>query len=891
MRFLPSLRRDREGITEVAKNRAPAIRTTLPERTGFLPSGPVNETYASMGEATGTDRKSTLQELWQAYLTCPWSWTCVQVIARTITAGGLVSDWDSDDNEGDQKAPDKPPAVVALERFYGFCNPTQDIRQLLRNLIADLLVFGDAYLEVVWSGNQPVALYNLDCPTTTPVADEHGQVSKYVQVTDYGKRAEFEPKEVIHFSLDSARPGVFGVSPTHAAMTPITIWLFAAATEKEMLRKGLPPALHADFPSGKSETELEKWRNQAAAQNLGARNIGVPWITRGGAKLTEFQTGKLSDVLAAKESARDEILAEYGVPPAEAMVIESGNLGGGTGDSQHRALDLGTMIPTPSGWTTMGELAIGDTVFDEAGRPCKVTGTYEVPDASAWRLEFSDGTHIDCDEDHLWVTWTEEDRKAHGRCLYTDSNSVPDNWPVWRSRRGRGPEVRRTAEVLQTLTRRNGAFSGNHSIPLPGALQMPDADLPVDPYTLGAWLGDGTANDSSITVATGEEQIVDEIRSAGYQVRERPGARRPCTGLYGVIGLITQLRTMDLQRNKHVPERYLRASAAQRLALLQGLMDTDGGFHSAGQQVVFRNTNERLADAVVELARSLGQKPVKTKGRSPAVGVKGSKSGPANGIDYGPSYTVTFCPTIQVFRLARKAALWNTKTGAGARLFHRFITRAIKIDDRPMRCITVDSPNSMYLAGEAMIPTHNTMQLNTCQPLAEIVLEKLNFHIAKNGFGVEDWHSRFGDVDYRDSMVIEQIRDMRLRDAAYTVNRYRTEIGEPPVKGGDDAFIVNRQNMVLTSDLKALSAALVQAAAGGGSGMLPVPPPPGQDDDDKDDADQDDQDKPDDDATPGAKSAAGGKKPGGKGKQAPSAESLYRAHLAESFRRAFAERH
>ena len=184
---------------------------------------------------------------------------------------------------------------------------------------------------------------------------------------------------------------------------------------------------------------------------------------------------------------------------------------------------------------------------------------------------------------------------------------------------------------------------------------------------------------------------------------------------------------------------------------------------------------------------------------------------------------------------------------------------------------------------------HRTFQLNTCQPIGEIVLEKLNFHIAKNGFGVEGWHSKFGDVDYRDSMVIEQIRDMRLRDGAYTLNRYRTEIGEPPVEGGDDAFIVNRQNMVLTSDLKALSAALVQAAAGGGAGMLPVPPPPGEpdDSDDKDD-DQDDGDQ--------AKPGAGGKPPGNgsakkgaKGK--PSAESIYRAHLAESFRRALAERH
>jgi hypothetical protein len=801
------------------KTRAPGgaaalgMSVSLPERTGYvpgIPQGGINEYTSAVGASSGTDRRSMLQEMFEAYLACPWSWTCVNVIARTITAGGLVTDWDADTGEGDQEEPEKPPEVIALERFYGFCNPVQDIRQLLRNVVADLEVFGDALLEVVWNGPTPVALYNLDTPTTSPNADEHGQITKYVQVTDFGQRAEFEPREVIHISLDSARPGVFGVSPTQAMLQPITSWLFAAATGKEMLRKGLPPTVHADLAAGTPDTEVTRWCNQAASQNLGSRNIGTPWVTRGGGKLAELQSGKLSDVLAAKSACRDEIVAGYGVPPAEAMIIESGNLGGGTGDSQHRALDLMTMIPTPSGWTTMGDLRVGDEVLDEAGKPCNVTGTYEVPDAESWRLEFSDGTHIDCCADHLWVTWTEEDRKAHGRCLYTDSNSVPENWPQWRSRRGRGPQVRKTSEVLETLERRNGAFRGNHSIPMTAPLELPDAGLPVDPYALGAWLGDGTACNSSITVATGEEQITDEIRAAGYVITERASQRMPGSGSFNVGGLMTTLRKMDVLGNKHVPAQYLRASKAQRLALLQGLMDTDGGFHSAGQQVVFRNTSERLADAVVELARSLGQKPVKTKGRSPLVGVKGQECADGR-IDYGPSYTVTFCPTIQVFRLARKAALWNTDTGAGARLFHRFITGATQIANRPMRCITVDSPNSMYLAGEGMIPTHNTFLINTCDPIGNIVLEKLNFHIAVQGFGVKGWHSKFREVDYRDSVVVEQIRDMRVRNGSWSRNRYAADIGEPTVDGGDEPVLVERQSIIKWADIGRYSDAQIAA--------------------------------------------------------------------------------
>ena len=319
----------------------------LPGRTGYvpgIPQGGIDEYSQSVGASTGSDRRSLLQELFDSYLSVPWSWTCVQVIARTITAGGLYTDWDADTGEGDE-APDKPPAVVALERFYSFCNPTQDIRQLLRNAIADLQVFGDALLEVVWDGPTPVALYNLDVVTTYPKADEHGTVTAWVQLTDFGQRAEFEPRDVIHISLDSARPGITGVSPTQAMLQPMMAWLFAAAAEKEMLRKGLPPNIHADLPAGTSDTDVTRWDNQYRTQNLGSRNIGNPIKTRGGGKITELATGKLADILEAKDKARDEILSGYLVPPAEAGVIESGNLGGGTGDSQHRSFQINTCDP------------------------------------------------------------------------------------------------------------------------------------------------------------------------------------------------------------------------------------------------------------------------------------------------------------------------------------------------------------------------------------------------------------------------------------------------------------------------------------------------------------------------------------------------------------------
>lgn len=345
MGFLDAFRRsqDEPVILEAALPGPPAS----PERSGYevgIPRGGLTEYNAQIGGSTQSDRRSLMVELYDSYRTCVWSWACVNVIARTITAGGLVTDWNNDDGEGDEDTPDKPAEVLLLERLLRFTNPREDIRQLLRSTIADLLVFGDAYIEVVWVGNQPVALYTLDSPTTSPIADEHGNVTKYVQVTDFGQRAEFEPRDVIHISLDSPRSGVFGVSPTQAASLPIQIWLHADATLKEFYRKGAPPSIQADMPAGTSSGESNRWTHQYMTRNVGARNIGNPIVTKGGT-IKELQQRKVEEILNTLDQKRDEIVATYGVPPAEAGIIESGNLGGGTGESQRKTFLVNTCQP------------------------------------------------------------------------------------------------------------------------------------------------------------------------------------------------------------------------------------------------------------------------------------------------------------------------------------------------------------------------------------------------------------------------------------------------------------------------------------------------------------------------------------------------------------------
>jgi phage terminase large subunit-like protein len=429
-----------------------------------------------------------------------------------------------------------------------------------------------------------------------------------------------------------------------------------------------------------------------------------------------------------------------------------------------KALCVETPIPTPSGWTRLGDVRPGDMVFDESGRQCTVLRTFDVAPDVAYRLHFSDGTYLDACGDHQWVTWTHAERKAFLRSPYENTTRFPAEWPAWRLRRrlgkdglsretidralkmaarglsarriaaemgicrqalarhiragemvergpvvhddAPGPRLRTTQDIVDTLTH-GGRGDTNHCIPTCGALDLPAAALPIDPYVLGVWLGDGDSKAAGITSA--DEEIVGLLQAAGsdvgpgrvdprsrarrYAIDKRPSAR----GVGGFVAngsLHSKLRAIGLLRNKHVPDIYLRASAGQRLALLQGLMDTDG---SAGAHVEFCSTEPRLADAVVELARSLGQKPVKAESRATL-----------NGRDCGPRWRVTWRPTIDAFRLTRKLAAVRPADGQALRTHHRMIVRAERVDPKPMRCLTVDSPHSMFLAGEGMIPTHNT---------------------------------------------------------------------------------------------------------------------------------------------------------------------------------------
>lgn len=235
--------------------------------------------------------------------------------------------------------------------------------------------------------------------------------------------------------------------------------------------------------------------------------------------------------------------------------------------------------------------------------------------------------------------------------------------------------VKTTQEILETLTHFNGQRQiWNHSVPVAKAIELPEAELPIHPYTLGAWLGDGISSDGKIC------EVDEEIRD--YIVKND-----------------RKLASTYIQDNpKRIPAIYLRSSIIQRKELLAGIMDTDGNATKSAT-VEFTSIHKEFAYDVHELALSLGYRATITEKDAKLYGKFVSKK-----------YVVRWSTNDDVFKLSRKVKTHReySKNYNESKNNQRYIVAVNKIESTEMRCITVDSPNSLYLAGRNFIPTHNT---------------------------------------------------------------------------------------------------------------------------------------------------------------------------------------
>ena len=354
------------------------------------------------------------------------------------------------------------------------------------------------------------------------------------------------------------------------------------------------------------------------------------------------------------------------------LLIESTGL---TGDRiRGRQLCLDTEIPTPNGFVNLRDVTEGDTLFDDNGDICTVTKVHPIQESpESYRVTFDDGTTVDACAEHLWVTYTKRDR------INVSKGKVVK------------PKIKNTKEILDTLkVNTNSKYpENNHSIPVCLPVKYSKKELLIDPYIFGLWLGDGNRS--------------GQIENADPEVLQNCDISKSCS--YGIPKLVTKLNKLGLVYNqglsrrathdgyyyKYIPKEYLQSSIEDRLALLQGLMDSDGCCYKDGRCEI-SPVRERLAYDIFDLILSLGIKARIRKKKS---------------LRYSVRYCIFFCTNLPVFKLNRK--LDNGKLFTSTKAKHRFIKSIDMIKPKPMRCITVDSPSHLYLITRKFISTHNTM--------------------------------------------------------------------------------------------------------------------------------------------------------------------------------------
>lgn len=379
------------------------------------------------------------------------------------------------------------------------------------------------------------------------------------------------------------------------------------------------------------------------------------------------------------------IMEAFNIPGLRKVYVSCGTKFG-------KAYYYETLTPTPDrGFIPVKDIRAGDFVFDEHGKPTRVV--YATPlrfDHACYEVTFSDGTQVIADAEHDWVTTTHAERKNMARV-----RNPADRVKSTSSR----PMRRNTEELYKTQTvLYGGRERPNHAVDnVSGPLQFNAVNLPIPPYTLGAWLGDGCSWSGSIT--NPDPEIIERIRAEGFEIVKGERADPDTCPVWHVQGLPGLLREHGLLRNKHVPSEYLSCSTPDRMAFLQGLMDTDGTVDKRGHSS-FDNTNKSIADAVAVIAATFGIKAHRSE-----------RVGRLNGEDKKLCYRVWFTTDYPVFSLPRKAARLRP---VSSKARHRMITSIRRVESVPVMCLQVENPSHLFLITESCIPTHNSLSASAC---------------------------------------------------------------------------------------------------------------------------------------------------------------------------------
>lgn len=341
-----------------------------------------------------------------------------------------------------------------------------------------------------------------------------------------------------------------------------------------------------------------------------------------------------------------------------------------------KAIDINTPIPTPNGFVKMEDLQEGDYVFREDGIPTRISWVSDImTDRPCYRIDFSDGSSVVADEEHTWTVETKLIRKNNARNKNKKLKLVNMT----------------TKELLDNGVKIGQKDESNYSIPASMPVGYSEKELPIDPYTLGYWLGDGHSHTSYFTV--GELDKNDFIENVPYKIVKLKNDL-----VYAVPEIKESLKNNNLLKNKHIPDLYKFSSISQRLELVRGLMDSDG-FCGNNGKIEFSNKNKRLVEDLKSVIESLGIICSISEGESTLYGK-----------NCGPRYRLYTNTEVPLFKLERKRSKQKNTNRIGIEK-RRYIKSITPVKSIPVKCISVESETSLYLFGTNYNVTHNSFSM------------------------------------------------------------------------------------------------------------------------------------------------------------------------------------
>ncbi len=350
-----------------------------------------------------------------------------------------------------------------------------------------------------------------------------------------------------------------------------------------------------------------------------------------------------------------------------------------------------TPVLTTSGWVPHGHLKPGDYVFGTDGEPTKVLAVSK-PSTTEYVVEFTDGTRIFCHGRHEWTLIYKRRRYI---TIETQDLAAVDLWT--------GPIGKRGSRAKYQLPHLNATNTPARN------------DLPIHPYALGVWLGDGSENKAQITMCAKDAAIVMD---AFAEIGHTPTCKwvHPATGVWtfsvggprpNVMSCFSRgLKDLGLRNKKHIPDAYMTASLEQRLQLLAGMVDTDGHADKKTGRIRIATCDAVLARDIRRLCATLGFSSGEYVAQ-PCISTSGV-------IGRKPVYYIGFTPHLTLpVRLERK------KSHLARKRELRAIRSIRKLDAHEVeagRCIQVNRPDGLYLVGDCLIPTHNSQLVSRNLP-------------------------------------------------------------------------------------------------------------------------------------------------------------------------------